>query len=244
MHSTEFSNEQNAKIYDVNMKFHYWNVYRNKYILDFILENNLDNFLDIGSGRGIVTDYLHKNNLKIQGVELSDTTPLTDNKVEIKYKTNALDLNSDLDIESISLYDVIEHIEDPVFFLNQLIDKFTHLKHILITVPSRQELWSNFDDFNGHFKRYHLSELQLDFKNCKAEIIKSSYFFHILYYLIWINNKVLKQDRDVDYSRIKPMGKFEKLIHKSFALFFKIESIFFTKKQRGSSIIFLLKVNK
>ena len=38
--------------------------------------------------------------------------------------------------------------------------KFENAKHLVITVPARQELWTNYDVFNGHFKRYNLTDLE------------------------------------------------------------------------------------
>ena len=58
------------------------------------------------------------------------------------------------EVRTILLLDVIEHLEDPVAFLAELRSHFPALRHLLLTVPARQELFSNYDEFNGHFRRY------------------------------------------------------------------------------------------
>ncbi|MBL7790086.1 MAG: methyltransferase domain-containing protein [Chitinophagales bacterium] len=242
--STEFNENQFKSIYDESMRFHYWNLYRNDYILNFLRKNKIDNILDIGCGRGIVSDYLFKKGLKIQGVELGNTTPLSKSTVPIQYQTNALSLDSNLDIKSITLFDVIEHIEKPIEFLNQLIYHFNNLESIVLTVPSRMEVWSVFDDFNGHFKRYHLSQVFSDFKECKASIQFSDYFFQSLYWLMIINVKLFGNKREVDYSRDKPMTLIEKYIHKAFSKILKFTDYLFLKRSPGSSMIVYLKVKK
>ena len=149
---TQFSNDQYEKIYDDTMQFHYWNLYRNNFILTQIKKFNLDNILDVGSGRGIVTNYLYTKNITIQGVELGDTTSIIKGLVApISFNTDVFTLDKNLPISTITLFDVIEHLEHPIDFINRLILHFNNLKTILITVPARQELWTNFDEFNKRF---------------------------------------------------------------------------------------------
>ncbi len=241
---TEFNDNQFKSIYDESMRFHYWNLYRNDFIIKFLKSKNIDNILDIGCGRGLVSDFLYKKGLKIQGVELGDSTPLSNSSVTIQYKKNALELDSNIELKSITLFDVIEHIEKPITFLNQLISHFYSLENIVLTVPSRMEIWSIFDEFNGHYKRYHLTELNSDFKDCHATIVESRYFFHSLYWLMLFNAKIFGNKRVVDYSRKKEMSSIEKLIHRVISFVFKILDFIFPKYSRGSSIIIHLKVNR
>lgn len=125
MDESKFNETQYKNIYDESMQFHYWNLCRNDFLLNYIKKHSLNNILDIGSGRGLVTNFLHLNGIQIEGVELGDTTPLPSYSVKITHRTNALDLDPNLPIKTISLFDVIEHIEKPMEFLNQLI---SHLK--------------------------------------------------------------------------------------------------------------------
>ena len=82
-----------------------------------------------------------------------------------------------MSIEAISLFDVIEHIEYPIEFLNGLIAHFVNVKYIIITIPAEVELWTNFDVFYGHFKRYNFKSIDMDFKKCSANIIYKKKFF-------------------------------------------------------------------
>lgn len=244
MNRTEFNDLQYKNIYDESMQFHYWNLYRNNYLLKIIREFDLNNFLDIGCGRGLVTGFIQRNGVEIQGVELGNTTKLDSVSANILYNTNALDLDNSLKIDTISLFDVIEHIEKPIDFLSQLILHFKNVKNILITVPARQELWSNFDEFNGHFKRYNINDLDNDLQKLNCRMVYKSYFFQLLYYMILVNNKIFQKKRVIDYSRKKPMGQIEKFVHRTFSSFMKIERLFFPNSSRGSSIVYLLEIKR
>jgi hypothetical protein len=47
---------------------------------------------------------------------------------------------------AILLRDVVEHIEDAGTFLRDLLRAFPNARHVLIAVPARMELWSNYDE--------------------------------------------------------------------------------------------------
>ncbi len=182
--NTVFSEKQFRNIYPDNIQNHFWYHARNSIILRFLKKCKLDSeeILEVGGGRGIVTQFLHNNNLKIKGVELADVSPVKDIEAYFFTGTNALSLSESIrnSISVILLLDVIEHIKAPQAFLEQLINAFPNIRDIVITVPARQELWTNFDEFNGHFMRYNINDL----KCLKAGTFifrKGHYFNHLLY---------------------------------------------------------------
>lgn len=49
------------------------------------------------------------------------------------------------------LLDVIEHPPDPKTFLSDLMADFPQVRHVIITVPARAELWSTMIRFTAIF---------------------------------------------------------------------------------------------
>jgi hypothetical protein len=79
------------------------------------------------------------------------------------------------------LLDVIEHLPDPVAFLSALKSAFPKVSRMIITVPARSELWSNYDTFYGHYRRYDLDSLRAVVDGMGGTELRLRYFFRILY---------------------------------------------------------------
>ena len=108
-------------------------------------------WLEVGCGRGIVVDFLRRSGLDVDGVELAETRPVCDG---ITCGTAAGDLPNRADYDGVLLLDVIEHIDDAVAFLEQMRSDIPHASSLIVAVPARMEIWSNYDERFGHFRRY------------------------------------------------------------------------------------------
>lgn len=232
---TQFNDKQYSFIYPDGCENSYWNVARNKIILDCVKQHKINNIIDIGCGRGIVTSFLHNNNIDISGVELGNTTPISNSNVSILFNTDATSLSSEQTnrFKTISFFDVIEHIEDPVTFIKNILNYFPTVNTIILTVPARMELWTNYDDFNGHFKRYSLHEVKKELNKCGFIIKENKYFFHLLYFAIWFSR--IFQNRKIRFN--PPISRVSKTINLLLGNLFYIEKYFFPKCFWGSSII-------
>lgn len=58
---------------------------------------------------------------------------------------------------------------------------YPSLEHIIITVPARMELWTNYDDYYGHFLRYDKAKLRALATACALDVVELKYFFVSLY---------------------------------------------------------------
>lgn len=186
---TAFNIDQFDAIYPPGVERHYWNQCRNAVILDAIrsIEDH-GPILEVGCGKGLVVAYLRKQGLDVAGVELAQVTPLAEMQAHVRTGTDALELALDerATVKTILLLDVIEHLEDPGAFLLRLRSAFPSLRYFVITVPGRQELFSNYDNFNGHFRRYDLELLNKHMATGGGAVLRSSYFFHALYPAAWL----------------------------------------------------------
>ena len=185
MNKSAFNQSQFDSIYPEGIENHYWTLARNRIIKHFIFKHGVHagRLLEIGCGKGIVVDYLRKSGLDCYGVEIADVSPLfsVGDYVKVNTDYSGLDEKLKLSIETVLLFDVIEHIEDDSSFIFSIRNNFTNLKQIIISVPARSELWSNYDEYNGHYRRYSISDLNKLSSRLNIQIQKVSYFFHGLY---------------------------------------------------------------
>src|SRR4030095_14231760 len=195
--------------------------------------------IDVGAGRGIVTGYLHKNGINIQGVELGNTSPVSHSNAPVFYNTDVMSIDAEqaTQFKTASFFDVIDNIEKPVDFMRQIVSHFKNVEYIIITIPARSELWSNFDDYYGHFRRYNLEMVHDEIKQLGFQMISCRYFFHLLYLMIRINNALSKK-RNLRF--VAPTG-ISKWIHSAMAFLFYIEKYLIPGKWLGSSIVCIAK---
>ncbi len=83
-------------------------------------------------------------------------------------------------IANAGMFDVLEHIEDDLKFIEMLHQFLKPGGHLILTVPAYNWLWSLEDKSAGHFRRYTLSELKKKLKSQGFEPEFLSYIFSFL----------------------------------------------------------------
>jgi hypothetical protein len=139
-------------------------------------------------------------------------------------------------VTTVLLLDVLEHLAEPRQFVRELVAAFPNLRHVLVTVPARQELWSNHDEFYGHFLRYDVPQLRtiVDGAQCRA-----SYFFHALYPMLWLSAR-LGMKRNVALTAPSPQSRwFHELVASAMVLEHKIVP----RRVAGTSIVGVFQIN-
>lgn len=234
---TEFSNDQYELAYPDGIENHWWQLARNKILADTIknLAGPDATVLEVGCGRGIVVKYLRSTEINCTGVELADVKPIAAVEKYIHVRTSALDISSAERqcYNTILLLDVIEHIPDPITFLQELIDAFSNLTHVIITVPACRELWSNYDDFYGHYRRYSVEMLKSLSVELHVNRTWQGYFFHSVYPLAWAAAN-LKKKRETKLASPHGLAKW---VHKliSYAMIFDYK--LFPRRVPGTSAL-------
>src|SRR4030095_14626961 len=92
---TEFDDDEFLFAYPDGIENNYWNKARNKIILDEVRKFPSGKIIDVGAGRGIVTGYLHKNGINIQGVELGNTSPVSHSNAPVFYNTDVMSIDAE-----------------------------------------------------------------------------------------------------------------------------------------------------
>lgn len=179
----KFNNNQITLAYPEGIENHYWNLYRNKIILSELKKEKDNLIIDIGCGRGIVVKFLLKNRIECYGVERSKLKISSNLKPYIETGIEAHNF-SILDKDSFNtalLLDVLEHMENPQRFLIKITSEFKFLERIIISIPARPELWSNYDEHYGHYLRYSMERVAVDFSIAGWEFSSKKYSYKLLY---------------------------------------------------------------
>ena len=182
---TEFDPGELDSAYPPGIERHFWTAARGKLIAARLrgLPEQGGRIMEIGCGRGIVVGDLRRRGLDCYGLELAPSPVPATLAPFVSTGTDARDAAESvrLAVRTILLLDVIEHLPDPVEFLTGILASYPRAEHLLITVPARQELWSNYDEFYRHHRRYDTQMLAetLRAAHCRPEWI--GYAFHLLY---------------------------------------------------------------
>jgi len=180
---------------------HPWETARLK-ALATILRPHLFNeikVLDVGCGDGFISrglfSSLQTKNITAVDINLSDSQLSEFNleSSEIKYSRDLPD-NGTFDL--VLLLDVVEHIDDDVSFLADIVRRYLSKGgKMLLTVPAFQSIYGQHDINLGHYRRYSLQELENLAESAGLVIISSGYLFASLLLPKYLLCSLLKIDR-------------------------------------------------
>jgi hypothetical protein len=190
--------------------------------------------LEIGCGRGIVVRYLREQGIDCSGVELSDAVEIAPDLAPfIHAGRDCFDLPVCVRERSdcLMLLDVIEHLPNPITFMVKLRAAFPRARCLVVTVPARSELWSNYDDHFGHFRRYTRQSLWIELGLSGFSVIRSRYIFHSLYPVMLAAAKSTGKRFTQTPAPARPM------LHRGIGLGFFVESLIVPPWVWGTSLI-------
>lgn len=240
--STAYVQQQYDLSYGDGIEYYWWHLTRNKIILDEVRKFSVAGsaVLDVGCGRGIAVKYLRDHAVSCAGVELASTSPLAGVGEHIRYGTNAIDLpaHERARYTMILLLDVIEHLPDPVNFIVGLVRAFPSLNRLVVTVPACPELWSNYDECFGHYRRYTLATLRELAQATNMSVEHQSYFFRALY----VPARVLAVWKRKRSTQVHPPQGWKKYLHKAFAWMMRFDYLVLPASVPGMSAIACMSV--
>jgi SAM-dependent methyltransferase len=182
---SQFDRAEFDLVYPPGIESHYWSLARSAIIRAEIRRHRWTalKWLEVGCGRGIVLQALRQAGVNVVGVELAAVPPPEALAGHVFYGQDACDLPEQMrgTFSGVMLLDVIEHIADPVRFLTRLLERLPNVRAALITVPAHQTLWSNYDQFYGHHRRYDRLGLAETVSASGLSPVRMGHFFHALY---------------------------------------------------------------
>lgn len=164
--------------------------------------------LDVGCGDTFVAEQL-ASHYKKSSFLCVDPAFTADDLIyySTRLKNHNIDVYAGLDdalesteqpVSLILLLDVIEHIENDIDFLRDLVKRpgITADTHIIITVPAFQSLFSSHDVFLDHYRRYNNKMLSQHLQKAGLEVCKIGYFFPVCCHYVlcrFCKNECLKK---------------------------------------------------
>jgi SAM-dependent methyltransferase len=187
---TEFDGGEYDEAYPPSYELHYWHRARGGIVRDLVrgCSRRGDTVLEIGAGLGHYVRLLRDDGFDAYGCDLGNPRIHEEVKGFVFANTDFADLDIGLRerVRVVLLLDVIEHIEKPSEFVASIMRSLPTVRSIIITVPARQELWSNYDEHYRHFLRYDIDGLRKFARESHLAITAWSYFFHALYIPAWL----------------------------------------------------------
>jgi len=155
--------------------------------------------LDIGCGEGVFVNCAWRNGYDIYGLDLSEEMikiaqsqyPHLKNRFFLGTLSNFLKNYPEEKFDIITMFELIEHLTDPLTFLREVKDLLKPKGKIIISVPNRDALpiRTFFDHPPNHLTRWNKKSLTYLFNTLdfKIELITTtSYFSSLTYFLRYI----------------------------------------------------------
>jgi len=178
-----------AEMYKLE-SFYWWFVARRQ-LLESLVESIARDFkkatiLDVGCGTGINYSVLSKHGDTFSTDASEEALAFSKSRGTDGLARSDLEslpfANSTFDI--VTALDVLEHVDDDLKALNEILRVTAKGGVLVITVPAYGFLWSEHDEALHHRRRYAASELRNKLTNAGFEVERISYYITLLFFPI------------------------------------------------------------
>jgi len=168
--------------FDATADTSFWFRHRNLVILERLQRHGFGNCLvvEVGSGSGVVGAALESAGYTTICVEphLSGAAASARRSVTAAFCSDlaSLELPSG-SVPVLGAFDVIEHLPDAAGLLSEMRRVVSPTGVAAFTVPAFGWLWSEMDDWNGHFRRYTRRTLRQELAAAGFDVVDDTYLF-------------------------------------------------------------------
>ena len=159
--------------------------------------------LDVGCGDAFVVNSIascfpnhsfYGIDIELSEKQLQQLEKENQENVQVVNSYKELEATVDGEIDLLLFMDILEHIEEPVAFVDEILKMPNVRKEVVlfITVPAFQHLFMSHDRFLGHYRRYTRSLLIRHCNSLELIVEKSGYFFSLLYPLRFLQSMLEK----------------------------------------------------
>jgi SAM-dependent methyltransferase len=136
--------------------------------------------VEIGAGNGTVALALQSAGVDVTAVEPSEIG------AELMRRRGVSDVRCQLledaafpdgSVEAVGLFDVLEHLPEPRPLLREVHRILQPGGRCLVTVPALPWMWSDFDEFSGHHRRYDRKSLIAEHAAADLTVLVCQYRF-------------------------------------------------------------------
>jgi SAM-dependent methyltransferase len=165
-----------------------WADIRMREISSLLVANKISTIWEVGAGNGSVCIGLSSLGHETIAVEpIYGGARFIASRGLVSFCSTLEDLRLPANsINSIGIFDVLEHIEEPVQILEEFQRVLTKGGSLIITVPAHPFLFSQYDTSIGHYRRYTVSELRCSLAAAGLELVEARYLFSFLVPMAWL----------------------------------------------------------
>jgi len=244
--ATDFPDEW----YALNLADHFWFVWRLRILQRLLSDSAIPTSaklraLEVGCGIGFLRAQIEAiTHWTIDGADLNEAAlqkaiPSRGRTMLYNLEHRHEGLKEQYDI--IILFDVLEHIEYPERFLTAAL---WHLKpggRLIINVPALQPLYSRYDQFVGHYRRYDVRLMRqlLEPHAPDLELVDIRYWGLSLVPVVWLRKIILRKSRTPQQVVAIGFNPSAQWINLSFRAIMRMETYFLQHPPLGSSLMAL-----
>jgi SAM-dependent methyltransferase len=226
---------------------HFWIKRRFEVLSKLVSDVGSNNLVigEIGSGSGVVQrQFEMEYNRAVDGFDLNEYA-LKRSIAEISptYCYNIHDRNPSFKekYDVILLFDVIEHIEDAKGFLESCLFHLKDGGRLIINVPAKKYLMSNYDIAAGHVMRYLPSDFKLLEEKLSLKTVSWTYWGFLFIPMLLVRKMLIAGEKDKDKILTSGFSKKSNLVNKILGFLGSIEII--PQHFTGTSLMWVFKKN-
>jgi len=175
----EGNHTEQSEVVESDTDDFYVNIYNGGLDSIFKKVSSVKNILDIGCSSGTFLEQAKARNINTYGIELNQAEyKLVEAKGHKVYNDLLENINFNVKFDSITMWDVFEHIKDGEFYLNLMKTHLTKEGVIFLQIPSSDSLAAkilredcNMFDGLEHVNLYGVETIKMLAKKCGLEVL-------------------------------------------------------------------------